>query len=74
MEKKGQYRRNNFGMIWFFLNLIIGVYLILKGLTFVTLSFITDSMNNIIIVVSGALIIVGGFMAMRNSSYMQRMR
>lgn len=74
MEKRGQYRKNNFGMIWFFLNLIVGVYLILKGLTFITFSFITDSINNIIIVVSGALIIIGGFMSMRNSSSMQRMR
>jgi len=74
MEKRGQYRKNSFGMIWFVLNLIVGLYLILKGLTFITFSFITDSMNNIIIIIAGALVIIGGFMYMRNSSSMQRIR
>jgi uncharacterized sodium:solute symporter family permease YidK len=74
MEKRGQYRKNNFGMIWFFLNLIVGLYLILKGLTFITFSFITDSINNIIIIIAGALVIIGGFMYMRNSSFRQRIR
>jgi hypothetical protein len=74
MEKRGQYRRNNFGMLWFVLNLIIGVYLILKGLNFTTFSFITDSVNNIIIIAAGALVIIGGFIYMRNSYYMQRIR
>ena len=74
MEKRGQYRKNSFGMIWFVLNLIVGLYLILKGLTFITFSFITDSMNNIIIIIAGAIVIIGGFMYMRNSSSMQRIR
>ena len=74
MEKRGQYRKNTFGMICFVVSLIIGLYLILKGLTFITFSFITDSMNNIIIIIAGALVIIGGFMYMRNSSSAQRIR
>jgi ABC-type polysaccharide/polyol phosphate export permease len=74
MEKKGQYRRTNFGMLWFVINLIMGAYLILKGLTFITFSFITDSLNNIIIIVAGALVIIGGFLYMRNNAFMQRIR
>jgi hypothetical protein len=78
MEKRGQYggqyRGTNYGMIWFLVNLIVGAYLILKGLNVINFSFITNSIENIIIIVGGALIIISGFMSMRNSSSMQRFR
>jgi len=74
MKKSGQYRKNSFGMLWFLLNLIFGLYFLNLGLKFVTLSFISDSINNILMIIGGALLIICGFMSMRKSSSMQTMR
>jgi hypothetical protein len=68
MEKRGQYKKNSFGIFWFLLNLIIGLYFLNLGLKFVELTFISDSIKNVIMIIGGALIIIGGFMAMRRSS------
>jgi len=74
MEKRGQYRKNNFGMFWFVLNLIIGLYFLNSGLNLIPLSFINDSINKIIIIIGGVLIIIGGFMTMKRNSSMQTIR
>ena len=74
MEKGGQYRKNGLGMVCFVLCLVLGLYFLNTGLKFITLSFINDSLNNVIVIIGGILIIVGGFMFMRKSSNMQPMR
>jgi hypothetical protein len=74
MEKRGQYRKNNFGMLWFIINLILGLYFLNKGLNLIPLSFITESINNILIIIGGILIIISGVMSMRKSSSAQMMR
>jgi len=67
MKKSGQYRKSG-GTFWFLLNLVVGLYFLNFGLKFITLSFISDSVNNIIMIVGGALIIISGFMSMRRTS------
>jgi len=74
MEKSGQYKKNSFGMLWFFLNLIIGLYFLNSGLGLIALSFITNPINNIIMIIGGALIIINGFMSMRRGYSMQTIR
>ena len=73
MEKSGQMK--NVGMIWFLVNLVFGLYLLNFGLKFVTLPFITDSINNWIIIIGGALIILHGVMSLtKRTSYPPRYR
>jgi len=75
MEKGGQYRKNTLGMLCFALSLIIGLYFLNLGFNkLIPLYFITDPVNNIILIIGGILIIVGGFVFMRRSSSMQRIR
>lgn len=76
MEKRGQYRRNSFGTLWFLVNLVFGIYLLNWGLKFIDISkFITDPINNIIITIGGALIIVSGVVSLRRTTpYMPRYR
>ncbi len=72
MKKGGQMK--NQGTLWFLLNLIAGLYLLNFGLKFVTLSFIPDSVNNVIIIIGGALIIISGVMSLRRAPYVPRYR
>jgi DMSO/TMAO reductase YedYZ heme-binding membrane subunit len=64
MEKRGQYRKNNTGLIWFLVHLIIGVYFINLGFNFINLGF-ADPIKNYITVAGGILIIIAGLMSMR---------
>jgi len=66
MEKRGQYRKNNSGMIWLFVHLIVGLYFINLGFNFVNLGFV-DSIKNYITIAGGILIIIAGFMFMRRT-------
>jgi len=67
MEKRGQYRRNNTGMIWLFVHLIVGLYFINLGFNFVNLGF-TDPIKNYITIAGGILIVIAGFMSMRRTT------
>jgi len=70
---KGQARGNG-KMLWFLLNLVFGLYFLNSGLHFITLPFITDTINNWVIGIGGALIIISGVMSMKGNSYMPRYR
>lgn len=75
MEKKGQMR--NMGTLWFLVNLVFGLYLLNVGLKFISIptTIIPDSINNIIILVGGALLIISGVMSItRRTPYMPRYR
>ena len=67
MNKRGQYRRNNTGTIWFVVHLIVGLYFINLGFNFIPLTFISDSIKNYITIAGGILIVIAGFMAMRRT-------
>ncbi len=55
--------RKNGGMIWFLVNVIFGLYFLNKGFNFIDVSkFITASIENWIIIIGGALIIISGVM------------
>ncbi len=66
MEKRGQYRRNNTGMIWFFVHLIVGLYFVNLGFSFVDLGF-ADPIKNYVTIAGGILIIIAGFMSMKKT-------
>ena len=51
------------GSILFFVDLIIGLYLINYGMKFITFT-LPDSINAWIIAIGGGLLILGGLMAM----------
>jgi len=63
-NRRGQYRKNNTGMIWLFVHLIVGLYFINLGFNFVNLGF-TDPIKNYITIAGGILIVIAGFMSMR---------
>ncbi len=50
--------------IWFLINLIVGLYFVNMGFSFIDLSFIAKY-NNWIIAIGGILIIINGVMALR---------
>ncbi len=55
--------RKNSGMIWFLVNAVFGLYFLNKGLNFIDISkMITASIDNGIMVIGGALIIISGVM------------
>ncbi len=64
MEKKGQYRRNNAGTLWFFVHLIVGLYFVNLGFNFVNLGFV-DPIKSYVTIAGGVLIIIAGLMSMR---------
>lgn len=65
----------NMGMIWFLVNLLFGLYLLNFGLKFIVLSFISDSINNWIIILGGGLIILHGVMSLtKKPAYPPRYR
>jgi uncharacterized sodium:solute symporter family permease YidK len=74
MKKRGQTRNGK--TLWFFLNLVFGVYFLNAGLKLVDLSkFVTDQINTIVLIIGGALIIVNGLMYMtRRTPYQPRYR
>ncbi len=61
-----------FGNIWFFINLVVGLYFVNLGLKFIPIS-LPESLSNGIIVVGGVLVIIGGLMSLtRNRMYNNR--
>jgi len=68
MEKKGQVR-NDGRTLWFFVNLIFGLYFVNIGLKFIPLS-LPESLNNWIMIIGGVLVIISGLMSLtRNRMY-----
>lgn len=56
------------GIIWFLVNLVVGVYFVNLGLGLVTLPEFILSINNWIMLAGGILVIIGGIMSLRRSS------
>jgi hypothetical protein len=72
MEKSGQMR--NAGMIWFLVNLILGLYFINLGFNFINLGF-ADAIKNYITIAGGILIIIHGVISLtRKPAYLPRYR
>lgn len=61
-NRRGQYRRNNFGTFWFIIHLVVGAYFVNLGFNFVNLGF-TEPIRNYVTIAGGALIIIAGFMS-----------
>lgn len=65
-----------FSNIWFIINLIVGLYFVNLGVKFIPIS-IPENLNNWIMIIGGALVIIGGLMSltrnrMHNNRYYRR--